>query len=343
MDAAPPMNAIPVRKRALRFATLGLAVGLVAYMVLSLPPGEPRYEGKPLHYWLSRIHNQSLPLQEQDRTRIAVATIGTNNLPLLLQWFREPEPPDTEPAYRKTMNWLHARLLPRRPITIHYTFNPSRPSMAMWVFTDCPSVAEKAIPELIACLSDKDDTIKGKAALVLGKIGQPALPSLIPVLSGTNDTSRAVAVWVVGEIGTNALHLRPKIETMLSDPSLYVRLNSAVSLDKLGGNPDKVVSIILGCVHQADRDTRMYALDCLGKMKDRARSAVPDLTNSIANATNAEDRMFLHNALREIDSEQAAMFTPPRPAGPQTPEESSTDPDQPLVPDSPLKPPPHSP
>jgi hypothetical protein len=49
--------------------------------------------------------------------------------------------------------------------------------MAMWVFTDFPDVAEKAIPQFTACLSDKDDTIKGKAAMVLGKIGRSAPPA----------------------------------------------------------------------------------------------------------------------------------------------------------------------
>ncbi len=330
------------RQCTLPLTAFGIFVGLLAYTVLTLPPGEPRYHGKPLHYWLSRIHNQSLPLEEQDRTRIAVTTIGTNNLPLLLEWFREEEPPQSEPTYRKAINWLLSRQR-FAPYRLDYNYRPSRPSMAMWVFTDFPDVAAKAIPQFIACLSDKDDTIKGKAALVLGKIGQPALTALIPVLSGTNDIARAVAVWAVGDLGTNALHLRPEIETMSNDPSIYVRLNSAVSLDKLGGNPETVVSVILGCIHEGDRDTRMYALDCLAKMKDRASAAVPDLTNSIAKATNAEDRMFLLNALREIDSEQAATFASPRPAGPQTPEESSTNPDQPLVPDSPQKPPPHSP
>ena len=336
------MNATPARKRALRLASVGLFVGLFAYTVLTLPPCEPRYQEKPLHYWLSRIHNQSLPLDEQHHTRIAVTSIGTNNLPLLLKWFREEEPPQSEPAYRKAINWLLSRQR-FSPYRLEHNYRPSRPSMAMWVFTDFPDVAAKAIPQFIACLSDKDDTIKGKAALVLGKIGQPALTALIPVLSGTNEIARALAAWAVGALGTNATNLRPQIETMLNDPSIYVRLNSAVSLDKLGGNPETVVSVILRCIHEADRDTRIYALDCLGKMKDRASAAVPDLTNSIAKANNAEDRMFLLNALREIDSEQAATFDPPKPAQPPTPEEPTASPDQSLVPDGQQQPPSRSP
>src|ERR1035438_3477599 len=90
-------------RRLLRFVPFVAVAGLLLYEVASLPPGEPRYEGKPLHYWLPRSHNQSLPTGEQDKTQAAINCIGTNNLPLLLEWFREEEPPDYEPAYRKAI------------------------------------------------------------------------------------------------------------------------------------------------------------------------------------------------------------------------------------------------
>jgi hypothetical protein len=73
--------------------------------------------------------------------------------------------------------------------------------------------------------------------------------------------------------------------------------------------------VILRCAHEGDEDTRLYALDSLGKFKDRAQSAVPDLTNSLAAVTNIIDRSSLLNALREIDPEQAARFDPSRPVG----------------------------
>ena len=65
-------------------------------------------------------------------------------------------------------------------------------------------------------------------------------------------------------------------------------------------------------------------LDSLGKFKGRARSAVPDLTNSLAVVTNIIDRSSLLNALRQIDPEQADRFDPPRPVGTSAsqPEES---------------------
>ena len=80
----PFMNVTTGLKRPLRIALPALIVGLLTFAVVTLPPAEPKYQGKPLHYWLWRTHNQNLPPKERERTIAAVCTIGTNNLKLLL-------------------------------------------------------------------------------------------------------------------------------------------------------------------------------------------------------------------------------------------------------------------
>jgi HEAT repeat protein len=148
---------------------------------------------------------------------------------------------------------------------------------------------------------------------------------LVAALSHTNDIARALAAAALGENGTNAAHACSNLEAMLNDKAIFVRLHAAIALGKLGGKPEIFVPVILRCTHEGDEETRSYALDSLGKFKDRAQSAVPDLTNSLAVVTNIIDRSALLNALREIDPKQAARFDPPRPVGPSAwpPEESS--------------------
>ena len=323
-------------KRLLRFAPFVAVAGLLLYEVASLPPREPRYEGKPLQYWLVRSHNQRLPTSEQDKTRAAITFIGTNNLPLLLEWFREEEPPYSEPAYRKAINWLLSRQRLTR-FRLEATYRWSRPSKAYEVFTQYPEVAEIAIPQFIAMLNDKELLTKGKACMVLVNIGKPAIPALLTALSHTNDIARALAAYALGENRTNALHLRPNLKAMLSDKSIFVRLDAAEALGKLGGNPEDIVPVILRCFHEGDSDTRSYALDVLSKLKERARSAVPDLTYSLAAATNRNDHYSLLGALREIDSQQAAKFEPPRPVSTSEPppEEAVPNPDQLITPGQP--------
>ena len=309
--------------RLLRFAPFVIVAGLLLYALARLPPGEPRYGGKPLQYWLVRARNERLPAAEYAKARAAVIFIGTNKLPLLLQWFREEEPPYSEPAYRKVINGLLSRQRFIR-FRLEATYRPSRPSLAFWVFNEYPEVAETAIPQFVSMLADKVDLTKGKSCMVLGKIGKPAIPALLAALSHTNDIARALAVYALGETGTNATYLCPRLEAMQNDKALSVRLNAAITLGKLGGKPEIFVPVILRCIHDGDEDTRWYALDSLGKFKDRAQSAVPDLTNSLAVVTNLIDRSSLLNALREIDPKQAARFDPPRPVGPSAspPEES---------------------
>ena len=185
--------------RLLRFAPFVVLAGLLLYVVARLPPAEPRYWGKPLHFWLVHARNERLSATELANTRAAVICIGTNKLPLLLQWFREEEPPYHEPAYRKAINWLlsRQRFIQSR---LEAPYRPSRPSMAFWVFNEYPAVAETAIPQFVAMLTDKEDLTKGKSCMVLGKIGEPAIPALLAALSHTNDIARALAAAAI-EIG----------------------------------------------------------------------------------------------------------------------------------------------
>jgi len=300
--------------RLLRFAPFVIVAGLLIYVMARLPPGEPRYGGKPLHYWLVRARNERLPAAEQAKTRAAVICIGTNKLPLLLQWFREEEPPYSDPAYRKVINGLLSRQRFIR-FRLEATYRPSRPSLAFWVFNEYREVAETAIPQFVTMLADKEDLTKGKSCMILGKIGKPAIPALLAALSHTNDMARALAAYALGENGTNASHVCSNLEAMLNDKAIFVRLNAAIALRKLGGRPGTFVPVILRCAHEGDEDTRLHALDSLGKLKDRAQSAVPYLTNSLAIVTNNIDRCSLLDALKEIDRKQAAKFDPPRPAG----------------------------
>ena len=202
--------------------------------------------------------------------------------------------------------------------------------MAFSVFNEYPEVAEAAIPQFVAMLANKEDLTKGKACMVLGKIGKPAIPALFTALSQTNDIARALAAYALSENGTNAVHIRPNLEAMLSDKSIFVRLHAAQALGKLGGNPETIVPVLLRCFHEGDRDTRSYALEVLSKLKESAKSAVPDLTYSLAAATNNDDHYSLLGALRAIAPDQAARFEPPRPVSTSTPEpeEPAISPDQ---------------
>ena len=84
-------------------------------------------------------------------------------------------------------------------------------------------------------------------------------------------------------------------------------------------SPDRVSLTTSGDEDRRNSATGSYALDSLRQLKDRAKSAAFDLTNSLAVVTNINDRLSILGALREIDPEQAAKFDPPRPLTLSTP------------------------
>jgi hypothetical protein len=156
-------------ERLQRLFLIAMGVALVCYLAASLSPAEPSYEGQPLHYWLAHVHDLKLSTHEQEQTRAALACIGTNNLSLLLKWFREPEPPSSEPPLRRLRNWLYAKV--HYYPTMTFKFHPSRPAMAYMLFTGCPQAAEQATREFVAMLADQQDETKAKAATLLASAG----------------------------------------------------------------------------------------------------------------------------------------------------------------------------
>jgi HEAT repeat protein len=144
--------------------------------------------------------------------------------------------------------------------------------------------------------------------LILGKIGPACLPALTPSLTSTNPVERALAAATVGMIGPEARSMIPTLQGLLHDASNMVRLSAADALIKIGADPIPLISILLECLQPSDSDNRSYAFELLGKLKEKAKSAVPYLTNTIANATNADDRFMVLDALRKIDPKTASRF-----------------------------------
>ena len=295
-------------KRALLFATIGCAIVILFSILTGLPPSEPEYDGKKLSYWLSWTHNESLPENERVEIARAITTIGTNNMKLLLKWFREPEPAYELPWYRRLAESALTKL---RLIHVNVSipeprFRPSHPEMALWVFNEFPSVARTAIPAFTNMVSDRDLTVKGRATLILGNIGKDAIPALIPMLSSPDATNRSLAAFAIGHFGADAIPLIPKLESLLQDESPYPRVNAAEALSKLNGNPHTFVPVLVQCLTDGDDDTKSYASSVLSRLTNGVPLAVAGLLELMATSTNKNERLLICSALSSLDSETAA-------------------------------------
>ena len=83
-----------VERRARKFILFwAVFAGLLLLFFIFAPDSQsqPRFEGKPLFYWVQRSRSMDLPPQESEYAGTVVDTLGTNNLSLLLKWFQESD------------------------------------------------------------------------------------------------------------------------------------------------------------------------------------------------------------------------------------------------------------
>jgi len=92
------------RIRVTAIAALVLAaLGTVLWIALSPREHEPVYQGKTLTYWLSDFWPGRNPTRERvEQDKLAVRQIGTNAIPILLQWISAKD----GPLKQKTVMWI---------------------------------------------------------------------------------------------------------------------------------------------------------------------------------------------------------------------------------------------
>jgi len=101
------------KKHAAAIAILAL-VGIPFWILLGTGKREPVYEGKPLSYWLSDFWpnaSKATPHKLQ-HDRIAVRDIGTNAIPILLEWIAARD----GPLKKRMVTWISQH--PRVPFRI---------------------------------------------------------------------------------------------------------------------------------------------------------------------------------------------------------------------------------
>ena len=94
---------------------------------------------------------------------------------------------------------------------------------------------------MIAALKDKDEGVRGGAAIALGKIGpaaKDAVPALITAIKDKHQNVRWRAAEALGKIGPVAKVAVPALNEALTDENEDVRVAAVQALDKIqGGTP----------------------------------------------------------------------------------------------------------
>ena len=287
-----------------------LACGVVGVtLVLAWPrEAEPSYQGKRLSEWLSTYERGMQPsasdpeVQQRKRAERAVRTIGTNAVPVLLNWM------DYEvPRWRdKLLTAYYRYLAPRGPLNygVYAAIvgaGEIRAEPAVGGFEILGSEARQAVAELTRRMALGES----RAAVALGLIGEDGLAPLLAVLADRQSTNRIAAAMGIGRaetLGTNANRAVVALVQCLNDRDARVARSATLALGRLALEPDVAVPALTETVSGTNGRVRISAIIALGRFKDRARSAVPVLVKALGDP--AEDvRAAATNAFHEIAPE----------------------------------------
>lgn len=291
------------RKRRTWLVLLGSTALLIVLFALLTHENEPHYKGRPLGYWVTRLGD---PTDRPRASEEAIAAIGTNAVPLLLEWIQYEHDPANEMRY-SSINSILVKLPFRFTVSDRDSF---RATGAMLAFESLHCEDPTAL-ELLSQLAtgpkawstnDATREVALRATQALGWLGHGALPSLLFVATNQQPKrfNRFCALDALGEMGTNALSAIPAIIPLLSDPDELLRWQTARTLGRLRLRCDIVVPALVARLESYDPSlVDAAAAEALGEFGAEASCAIPALTNALTNP-DPEMRRVARSALQRI-------------------------------------------
>ncbi|MGC3959036.1 MAG: HEAT repeat domain-containing protein [Verrucomicrobiota bacterium] len=257
---------------------------------------------------------------KREEARTVVRVLGTNSVPLLLDWLRQEDKVSLKERY----NTWHAKIITtlqkygivKNPtITYLQVNNPSHRAMAMYALPELDHAAKQtAIPALIQMLAEKElktgevTVTAGVAGMTLAKMTPESIAPLTTALSSKDHQTRLLAAWALGEIGPDARTAIPFLKSGLDDKDPLVRVTFAEAIGKLGAEPSLFLPTIVRALPVLSNDSLSHALEVLGQYKEHAKGAVPVLMEILStktqHATNLNEAYIcsdLTNTIQRID------------------------------------------
>ena len=139
------------------------------------------------------------------------------------------------------------------------------------------------VPRLIEQLSNDDASVRGSAAMAMGRIGadaKDAVPALISALQDEDDEVRSSAAAALGDIGAADRDAVPALINALQDDHFVVRRSAAAALGDIGADARDAVPALIDVLQDDNwEDARLSAAGALGRVGADAEDAVPALIN----------------------------------------------------------------
>ena len=155
---------------------------------------------------------------------------------------------------------------------------------------------------LIKQLSNKEPSIRSKAAKQLAEFGSQAQPAVYPLIEALQDSSiivRRNVALALGKIGLGAGESIPVLVQLLDDRDWTVRANVAFALGNMGEAAVSAIPKLIQLIEDVNWEVCANAIKSLGQIGSVAHSAIPALSTSL----RSENEIVRNNtilALAEI-------------------------------------------
>ncbi|MDW8267148.1 MAG: HEAT repeat domain-containing protein [Gemmataceae bacterium] len=162
-------------------------------------------------------------------------------------------------------------------------------------------LADNAVPALLdVALRDPERAVRLGAVEALGKIGRPAVAALAEALRSEDKGVRREAARGLGNLRAEAAYAVPSLVAALQDREADIRVHVAAALVKVDPSQPMIVSVLVEALKNTDAEVRFHAVNTLGDLGERARTALPDLDDRAKLDMDLNVRSAAERAIRRI-------------------------------------------
>jgi HEAT repeat protein len=161
------------------------------------------------------------------------------------------------------------------------------------------TTAREAVPALLEACRETNTLVSTKAEAALIRIRQETVEPLVVELSNFNAVNWRHTATMVSDLGSNATPAIPVFLEALQHTNYLIRCFAASCLGHLTLAPDRVVPALMRCTNDRNEAVRERSLFALYQFGKGARSAAPQMVQSLAD-TNLHVRLSALMALEAI-------------------------------------------
>ncbi len=293
---------------AIMISAVVVAVLVVFY---SFEQAAPAYQGKSLRFWLAELSDRSSTRASSiQKAEAALAAMGTNSLPFILDELRMNDRPRLERMVNTISRFLWMRLHYR----IDYTPAFVRRTGAKEGLTVlAPSLG---IPALTSLLNDRNKEVCDGAAKALSQMHDKSsrestfgpARALVSALSHTNRYARVATATRLRDCGFWTPEALPPLLKCLEDSDAELRVEAALTFEwyyrAFYREPEwaswteraAVSSILLHCLQETNSTIRRSAVISLGRTGDGS----PEVLAAIKRTLTDKDRTVSETAERAL-------------------------------------------